>query len=49
VSLKKFRPSYRSNVMLTNLYRRQVGFIKKKVGALHEDLQFDYAEVIEGL
>ena len=49
VSLKKFRPSYRSNIMLVNLYKRQVLLIKKKVAGLHEDLQFDYAGVIEEL
>ena len=49
ISLKKLSPSYRNNIMLVNLYRRQVILIKKKIAVLHEDLQFDYAGVIEDL
>ncbi len=49
ISLKQFSPSYRNNLMIRNLYRRQVDLIKKKVAKLHEDLQFDYAGVIEEL
>lgn len=49
VSLRKFSPSIRGNMMLTNLYKRQVALIKKKVEGLHEDLQFDYKDVIEEL
>jgi len=40
--LKKFAPSIQNNVALRNLYLRQIGTIREKLGSLHEDLQFDY-------
>ena len=40
--LKKFKPSIQNNVALRNLYLRQIGTIREKLGSLHEDLQFDY-------
>lgn len=40
--LKKFTPSIQNNVALRNLYLRQIGIIREKLGFLHEDLQFDY-------
>ena len=47
--LKDFRPSIRSNATLTNLYHRQLDFIEKKIGLLHEDLQYDYGELLLAL
>lgn len=47
--LKAFKPSIRRNVTLTNIYNRQLDFIKKKVSVLHEDLQYDYQLEIEEL
>ena len=47
--LKEFKPSIRRNVTLTNIYNRQIDFIKKKVAALHEDLQYDYQLELEAL
>lgn len=49
VKLKDFQPSIKQNVTLTNIYNRQLDFIKKKVTALHEDLQYDYNLAIEEL
>jgi len=40
--LKRFAPSIQKNVALRNLYLRQLGTIREKLGSLHEDLQFDY-------
>lgn len=40
--LKKMRPSMGENIVLTNIYRRQIEAIKKTIYSLHEDLQFDY-------
>ena len=40
--LKRFVPSIQNNVALRNLYLRQIGTIREKLGSLHEDLQFDY-------
>ncbi len=40
--LKEFKPSIKRNVTLTNIYNRQIDFIKKKISGLHEDLQYDY-------
>jgi hypothetical protein len=30
------------NMALNNIYKRQMEAIKKIIGSLHEDLQFDY-------
>jgi hypothetical protein len=42
--LMAMSPSIKRNVTLVKLYNRQVDAIIKKVSALHEDLQYDYAE-----
>ena len=47
--LKVFEPSIRRNVTLTNIYNRQIVDIKKKITALHEDLQYDYNLMLEEL
>tara|TARA_R110002124_G_scaffold138576_6_gene302312 strand:+ start:265511 stop:265987 length:477 start_codon:yes stop_codon:yes gene_type:complete len=47
--LKDFTPSIKRNVTLTNLYLRQLEFIKKKIPKLHEDLQHDYEIELEAL
>jgi len=40
--LRDFKPSIKHNKALTNLYKREIEAIKKKLTALHEDLQYDY-------
>ncbi len=40
--LKKLSSSMEVNMALNNIYKRQVEAIKKIIGSLHEDLQFDY-------
>ena len=47
--LKDSEPSIKRNQTLTNLYNRQLDFIKKKVITLHEDLQYDYNLELEEL
>jgi phosphoglycerate-specific signal transduction histidine kinase len=47
--LKSFRPSIKRNVTLTNLYNRQLEYIKKKIPLLHEDLQHDYGMILQEL
>jgi hypothetical protein len=47
--LKKFTPSIQKNKALGNLYARQIETIREKLGLLHEDLQYDYAEVLNAL
>ncbi len=47
--LKEFKPSINRNTTLTNLYNRQLEYIKKKVATLHEDLQYDYRLELEEL
>lgn len=47
--LKNLNPSIKRNVTLTNLYKRQLDFISKKVEKLHEDLQYDYNLELENL
>jgi vacuolar-type H+-ATPase catalytic subunit A/Vma1 len=45
--LKEMKPSYRRNTVLMNLLDRQISIVKKKVSAMHEDLQYDYEREIE--
>lgn len=40
--MKEFRPSIKNNRTIQNLYDRQTTLIHKKLGTLHEDLQYDY-------
>ncbi|AFL82411.1 hypothetical protein Aeqsu_2971 [Aequorivita sublithincola DSM 14238] len=47
--LKDFTPSIKRNTTLTNLYKRQIDYISKKVKTLHEDLQYDYELELEEL
>ncbi|MFK7832714.1 MAG: hypothetical protein AB8B52_05520 [Winogradskyella sp.] len=47
--LNDLKPSIHRNTMLSNLYERQILFIKKKVSVLHEDLQYDYNLKLEQL
>ena len=47
--LVAFRPSIYKNTTLMNLYQRQLVFVEKKIGALHEDLQYDYHQILEEL
>ena len=47
--LNSLKPDIHRNKTLDNLYRRQVLSIKKKIKALHEDLQFDYSQKLEEL
>ena len=47
--LVTFRPSIRQNTTLLNLYQRQLVFVEKKIGTLHEDLQYDYRQILEEL
>ena len=47
--LEAFRPSIKNNTTLTNLYQRQIDFIRKRIPLLHEDLQYDYGVILEEL
>jgi hypothetical protein len=47
--LKGFRPTIKRNTTLTNIYLRQLGFIEKRIGLLHEDLQYDYGMLLQDL
>jgi len=47
--LKTSRSSIKKSNQMMNLYQRQVDKIEKLVSTLHEDLQYDYQEAIEGL
>lgn len=37
-----FKPSIKGNTVLNNIYVREIAGIRKKMKALHEDLQYDY-------
>lgn len=45
--LNAFTPSIQRNVALHNLYNRQLDYVRKKIPALHEDLQHDYGLMLE--
>jgi hypothetical protein len=47
--LKKLSPSMEVNMALNNIYKRQIEAIKKIIGSLHEDLQFDYERELNNL
>jgi hypothetical protein len=40
--MKEFTPPIKGNAALRNLYIRQIGTIREKLGSLHEDLVYDY-------
>ena len=48
---KKFKKEvpFKYNIAIKNIYIRQMQRIKKTIGTLHEDLQFDYSEEIKSL
>ena len=48
---KKFKKEspYRNNLVIKNIYIRQIDRIKKTLLTLHEDLQFDYGEDVKFL
>ncbi|WP_147676216.1 hypothetical protein [Algibacter pacificus] len=48
-SLKNFSPSIKRSTQLVNLYDRQLFMAKKIIISLHEDLQYDFNEMIEAL
>jgi hypothetical protein len=47
--LKKTFPSLHKNTGLMKLYNRQIDTIVKKISGLHEDLQHDYTEELNGV
>jgi len=42
LELKKMKPSIKRNMVLQNIFNRQIETIKKAISTLHEDLQYDY-------
>lgn len=49
VKLEEFTPSIHRNKTLQNLYDRQLEQVRKKIAALHEDLQYDFNKELEEL
>jgi hypothetical protein len=47
--LKAFRPSIHRNRKVQTIYDRLVATCEKKIGLLHEDLQYDYIRDLENL
>ncbi|WP_298312762.1 hypothetical protein [uncultured Aquimarina sp.] len=47
--LKNMRPSIRNNNVLLGIYERQIASIKKTITTLHEDLQYDYEQMLDAL
>ncbi|GGX15855.1 hypothetical protein [Aquimarina muelleri] len=47
--LKHITPSIQNNIVLKNMYHREIMSIQKKVQVLHEDLQYDYTIKIKEL
>lgn len=48
-TLKQFSPSIKRSTQLVNLYDRQLLMAKKIITGLHEDLQYDFNEMLEEL
>jgi len=48
-TLKSFSPSIKRSTQLVNLYDRQLLMAKKIITGLHEDLQYDFNEMLEEL
>ncbi|HET8753590.1 MAG TPA: hypothetical protein VFM59_04445 [Salinimicrobium sp.] len=47
--MQEMQPPFRRDKMLRNIYDRQMVAVKKKITALHEDLQHDYQIELENL
>lgn len=47
--LKTMRPTFKNNIALVNLYKRQILAMRKLISALHEDLQYDYSLILDDL
>ena len=47
--LKVMSPSMQRSTVLINIYEGQIRMIRKAMGKLHEDLQFDYEEELKEL
>lgn len=40
---------YTQSKVLLNIYDKQIEFVKKKIKLLHEDLQYDYSSLLNGV
>lgn len=47
--LKNLNPPITRNKTLSNLYDRQIEYIRRKISSMHEDLQFDFNMELEAL
>ncbi len=47
--LKEIHPSVLQNRTLQNLFQRQLAMIQKAMSTLHEDLQYDYQQLLDAL
>lgn len=47
LKMRDFVPAILNNRVLRNIYERELQSIRKKIGVLHEDLQYDYLRELE--
>ncbi len=47
--LKKVVPPIENNLVLTNIFNRQIGVISKAMSYLHDDLKYDYGVELQQL
>ena len=47
--LDEMKPSYKRDLTLVNLFKRQVVSMEKSIDKMHEDLQYDYRRKLEQL
>ncbi len=47
MKMRDFVPAILNNRVLRNIYERELQSIRKKIGVLHEDLQYDYLRELE--
>lgn len=47
--LRQLKPAHKRSQQMINIYERQLAMVRKAIGSLHEDLQYDYNLELEKL
>jgi len=49
IKMKDFKLPIRTNIVINNIYQRQIQRIRKALSTLHEDLQYDFKEDMDAI
>jgi len=49
IQLKNFSPTIKANTTLMNMYNKQLEMSQKAINTLHEDLQYDFDDILNSL